>query len=790
MVGNCFKIALRNLFRKRFFSLVLILGLTIGLSLTTLLLVYILHEVNYDRFFPDSNNLYRVVTTAETQQGQELTLPMTLYRVSDSLKNYFPEIESIGRLFLHPGFFYESRQYNFGHIRFCYVEPSFFSVFSMPWITGREQNQFQEPYTAIITKSFADQLFPDEEPVGQQITIHNDIFTIVAVTGDIPPNSHMEFNLFLSLATLRETGELAIRRSLDFMTYLRIAGDKNNSELIVAIEKRIDQWVNEHYHGSGAVVFTRLQPIQDIHLHSAGIDYNFKAPGRTENILIFSTIALLILVITVSNTVILVLADSANRVREVGIRKVVGADRRALVIQFLSESFIISFLSLHLSFLVVHLLHPWFSSLVDRSFISPFWSNPLIPSGLVLLTLIICLIAGFYPVLSLSRYRYIEELQMHGIKIRSRGLKNASVFIQLTISAFMITVLLVMYKQVLFLKKTDLGFNPENLVVFYKVNRYFSKPFDPVREKILMHPEIISVSASDALPGNIVIIQNAWPSDGSPEKAFLIKENPVQDDFLETFGIKLVAGRDFSHELDGDTGKFIINESAAAKLNLENPIGEPINIWIHRDTVIGIVKDFHFESLYEPIMPMVFTRFERDYQYITFRLKEGLSRDITEFIQKNLQEYYEDAAFNYYNVDQQIRSKYSVDEQNTKLMLLGTLLALLASACGLFGLITFSVVKRTKEMGIRKVLGADSRNIVMLMIGDFGKFVIPAIALAIPFAMLMIKNWMQNFAYRVELSGWIYLVSAGIALLIALLAILVRVIRFACSNPADSLRYE
>lgn len=790
MVGNCFKIALRNLFRKRFFTLILILGLTIGLTLTTLLLVYIYHELNYDRFFPDSENLYRVVTTAETQQGQELILPMTLYRVSDSLKKHFPEIESIGRLFLKPGFFYENRQYNFGHIRFCYVEPSFFSVFSMPGITGTELNHLHEPYTAIITKSFADQLFPGEEAIGQQITIHNDNFTIVAITDDIPPNSHMEFNLFLSLATLEETGELAIRGSLDFTTYIRIAKGKNRPELVDTIEIRIDDWANEHYHESGAVIYTKLQKVYDIHLHSSEIGYNFKAPGRTENILIFGTIAILILIIAISNYIILVLADSANRVREVGIRKVLGADRKALVIQFMSESFIISFLSLLLSFLLVHLLLPIFGTLVDRPFTLPYWSNPLIPSGMVLLTLIICLIAGYYPVLSLFRYRYIEDLQMHGMKIRSRGLKTASVFIQLTISAFMITVLLVMYKQVVFLKRTDLGFDPENLVAFYKVNRYFSKPFEPVREKLLEHPEIMSVSASDALPGNVVIIQNAWLSEGSPENAFIIKENPIQDDFLETFGIKLVAGRDFLNDLDEDTGKFIINESAAEKLNLKNPMGKSLNVYNHRDTIIGVVKDFHFESLYQPIMPVVFTRFRRDYQYITLRLKEGLRQDIIDFIQKTLQGYYEDTAFDYYSVDQQIRSKYSVDEQNTKLMLLGTLLALVASAFGLYGLISFSVVKRTKEMGIRKVMGAGSRSIVMLMIGDFGKFVIPAIALAIPFAMIMIKNWMQNFAYRVELSGWIYLVSTGIALLIALLAILVRVIHFANSNPAESLRYE
>ena len=790
MVSIYFKIALRNLVRKRFFSSLLILGLTIGLTITSLLLVYVLHEISFDRSFKDSEKIYRVVTTAETIQGQELILPSTLYRVSDSLQIYFPEIESIGRLFLYPGFLYENRQYNFGHIRFCYVESSFFSVFSLPGITGMEKDRFQKPYTAVITKSFADQIFPDKEAVGQQIEIHNGNFTIVAVTNDIPPNSHMEFNLFLSLATLEKTGELAIKNSLDFMTYIRMKKSDNITGIVSVIEKRIDHWVNEHYHGSGAVVNTKLQPIHDIHLHSSDIGYNFKAPGRIDNIFIFSTIAFLILIIAVSNFIILVLADSATRLREVGIRKVFGADRKALVFQFLSESFIICIVSLLLSSLFVHLLLPSFGRLVDRPFTFPFWSNPVVPAGLILLTLIISLIAGYYPVLSLSRYSHIEDLQMHGIKIRSRGLKTASVFIQLAISAFMITVLLVMYKQVVFLKKTDLGFNPENLVVFYKVNRQFSKPFPPVRQKLLTHNEIICASASDAIPGNIVIIQNAWPSEGSAEKAFIIKENPVEDDFLKTFGIELVAGRDFSPELDGDTGKFILNESAAAKLSLKNPVGEPINVWYHRDTVIGVVKDFHFESLYKPIMPIVFTRYKKVYQYITIRVKEGLSPDIIEFIQKSLQEYYEDAAFNYYNVDQQIRSKYSIDEQNTKLMLLGTLLALLTSAFGLFGLITFSVLKRTKEMGIRKVLGADSRNIILLMIGDFGKFVIPAIALAIPFAIIMIRNWMQNFAYRVELSGWIYLFSAGIALLIALLAILVRVIHFAYSNPADSLRYE
>jgi putative ABC transport system permease protein len=264
----------------------------------------------------------------------------------------------------------------------------------------------------------------------------------------------------------------------------------------------------------------------------------------------------------------------------------------------------------------------------------------------------------------------------------------------------------------------------------------------------------------------------------------------VQEDFLETYEIELVAGRDFSKKKDCDTCKFIVNESAANMFGLDSLIGESANIWYHKDTIIGIVKDFHFESLYESIGPLVFTRYKTVYQYISVRTKSRISPETIEYIQKVLQDYFEDAAFNYYIVEDQIRSKHSIDEQNTRLMLLGTLLAIFTSALGLFGQISFTVVKRTKEMGIRKTHGANAKNIVALMIADYGKFVLPAVAIAIPFAIIMVRNWMQNFAYKTDISVWIYFSSVSLALTVSLFAILIRVIRFALINPAESLRYE
>jgi len=767
-----------------------ILGLTAGLTVTTLLIVYVRNELSYDRFFPYSDHIYRILSRIETPEGQELIIPHTLFQISDSLQKHYPEIEKIGRLFLNPEFLYENRQYSFGHIKFCYVEPSFFEVFTFPGISHDQLKEFKKPFTAVLTEDFAREVFQDEDPVGKELVIHNNKFSIVAVTDDLPSNSHMDFNLFLSMGSLEKEGILAQRKSLDFSTYLRLTEGINKKEILNKIRRQIDDWVYERYRGSGAHVSSMLQPVQDIHLYSSDIGYNFKTPGRIENILIFSTIAIFVLIIAISNFLNHMLADSANRSREVVIRKVLGADRRLLIIQFLTESVIISLVSLLLSIVLVELLLPYFGSLIDRQLTFLFRNNSAFFAGLVLLTLVISLIAGFYPAIILSRHSRMEDLHVPGTRIRPRRFKSLSVFLQLAISAFMITCLLIMYKQIVFLKRTDLGFNPENLAVFYKVNQRFAKPFHPVRKKLLSHDRIISVSASDAIPGNIVIIQNAWSSYSSEEKAFIIKENPVQEDFLETYGIELISGRDFNRVLDGDTGKFIINESAAKLLDLKDPLGEPINIWHHRDTVIGVVKDFHFESLYEPIGPIVFTRYIRNYQYITIRVKEKITQEVIDDIVKILGLYYEDPAFNYYLMERQIRSKYSIDEQNTKLMLLGTLLALLTSALGLFGLISFSVVQRTKEMGIRKVHGAHSRNIVLLMIGDFGKFVLPAVAIAIPFALIFIKNWMQNFAYRVNIPVWIYLVSIGVALCVALLAILVRVIHFAYSNPADSLRYE
>ncbi|MCK4464475.1 MAG: ABC transporter permease [Bacteroidales bacterium] len=790
MIRNYLIIAFRYLIRNRVFTFIEVFGLTIGLTSTILLLIFIRHEVSYDCFFPGYERIFRIESKVETTDGQVLELPNTLSEIRDLLINNHNEVNSVCRLFLESQYYYENKNREFEHIRFYYVDSSFFKVFRIQQISGNLDHALRKPFTTVLTRSLADELFGTEDPLGKMLEIHNEDYRVTALIEDLPSNSHLKFDLLLSMNTLDEKDILKKRKSLDFTTYLHLAEDVDIETAKSTLLKTIDDAVNTHYKGSGIKVKTTLKPVSDIHLHSAGIDFHLSVPGNMKNIYLFSFLAFFILVIAITNVINLIVANSVNRLRDVGIRKIHGADRKCLIFQFMSESFLLTFFSLLLSLIFAAVFLPDYSRLLDRELAMSFRENLLLFSGLAIIALVIGIMSGYFPALYLSRFNQLDILNLKGSQYRSQRLKIISVIVQFSITMFLISSFILLNRQLKYLKTADLGFNENNLLVFYKVNQRFRKDFRRIKEDILSLSDVLNAAASDGIPGNVSSVQNIWLDDDIQDNAVMIKENRIRNDYLSTYQMELIDGRNFSPVLDTDTGKFILNETAVQTLGLESPVGKVINVWNHLDTVIGVVKDFHYESFYQTIRPLVISRYFKPYQYITIRLRQGYDEEVIEKINQVLTKHFPNEAYTHYFLSEHLDSLYATDEQNTKLVFFGTLLAILIAGLGLYGLTSLTISQKVKEIGVRKAMGADTGDIVFNVTGDIIKYVLLAILISLLPTWWFLSKWLDHFAFNTNIPWWLFPVSGGISIIIAITSVLYWIIKTVRSNPAQSLKYE
>ncbi|UCC39797.1 MAG: ABC transporter permease [Candidatus Aminicenantes bacterium] len=804
MFKNYLIITLRNIKRHKAYSLINILGLAIGMALCILILVYVQDELSYDNFHEKGDRIYRIAEL-EDHDGELLHYMRIGPGVTEKLKIDFPNaVENTVRLLPAGDVWtkFEDKLFQEDHV--YVVDETFFNIFSFEFISGDKEAALKEPNSLVLNKTTAEKYFGITEVAGKMVQVDIPgvpLLKVTAVVKDIPSNSHFHPDLLISLSTIRNEQNQAFFDERMYgntvWSYILFkegyAAGELESQLPAFLEKHLNEAekkrVKEFY----------LQPLKNIHLRSSTDPFTEIEPENTGNITyiyIFSIIAFLILLVACINFMNLATARSANRAQEVGIRKVVGAPKKQLIRQFMGESLFLTFIALPLALGIAHLFLPLFNSLAGKEMTISYFNNLILLPALVLIVLFVGFVSGSYPAFFLSSFQPVNVLK--GKQIASGGsspLRKILVVGQFAVSIGFVIGVLIVLQQLNFMRNSDLGFNKENVVVVPAVlpepALQRARKVEVLKNEYLRHPGVIEVTAAQRVPSDIRGIVNCRVEGASMDEAKIVAQVATDYEFLKTLEIELIEGRNFSREHSTDMREgFIINEAAVKNLGLESPIGKRIVLANRKGTVIGVFKSPHWEPKRRFIAPMVF--FMRPMNYIKLAVKIS-PKDIPgtlAFLEKKWDENITTRPFQYEFLEDMYDSLYKSERQMTSVVFYFTLLTIFIACLGLFGLASFATEQRTKEIGIRKILGASVPGVVMLLWQQFGKLVLIGNIIAIPLAYYVLHRWLQNFHYRISIGVEVFLLSTVMIVAIAVLSISYQSIKAAVANPVDSLRYE
>lgn len=792
MLKNYIKIAFRNLISQKFFSVINIFGLAVGIAATILLLLYVQHELSYDKFNKNYKYTYRIISSVKQGDGEPMVVSMALANAAEIIKSKVPEIENACKL---------DQQYAnviidkkiFSRQHFFYTDSTFFDVFSFKVKAGDPHEALYNPKNIVITEDAAKRYFGDADPINKQIKINSSYYTVKCLIEKVPSNSHFTFDFLTSFKSIKNLDNYYGNRGFGFYTYFVVNKNANpqkwKNKLIEVSNENIKERFKDEGMESAFKIDTKVQRLADIHLHS---DYNWEiAPqGNIRNIYIYSFLAFFIIIIAIINFVNLITARSETRAKEIGLRKVVGAQRKNIVIQFLGEAIIVSFISLLIALLLVEVFTNSFNNLVNRN-LSLNYLNVSLLGLFVVLSIIIGLLAGLYPAIYLSRFNPVRIIK--GVTKKGGGneyLKKGLVILQFSIAIFLIISLLIMNLQMKYIRNKDLGFDKKQIVVVSNLRPDIYKDLNVIKSELEKLPGVVSVCGSESLPAGDNMVQNAYKSGDDPENSIVMNEMAVQGDFIKTYGIEIVEGRCYDSKLRTDSFSFIINQAAVKKLGLKNPIGKRIFVWKTEGKVIGVMKNFHFRSFRQEIEPLAITKY-RDYvSYISIKVKPNNLSNTIASIKEIVNNFNDGYEFKYSFMDERFNNLYKEEERSNKLDLFGSVLAIIIAMLGIFALTSYTVIKRTKEIGIRKVVGTPMSKILILLLTDISKWVLWANIIAWPLAYYFMKNWLNSFAYKIEMSIWMFIAGALIAFIIAIITVSTLAYKAAVANPAIALRNE
>lgn len=803
MLRNYFKVILRNVNRNKGYSLINIAGLAIGMACCILIAMWLVDELNFDRYHENANRIYRVGHVL-TLGGSSQSAPLVSLPMAPAMVSEFPEVinavrfSKAGRTSVRYGdnVFYEEG--------ILFSDSSVFDIFSFPLVEGDPANALAAPYTAVLTETTARKYFGDENPIGKTIIYGgNKNYTITGVAKNVPRNSHFTFDILCSYITLtEESWRLQWGNIVDY-AYILLEKDADYRVLEAKLPVLIDKNFGEQLKQIGADIKLFLQPLTSIHLHSHMMG-ELGSNGNIVYIYLFSGIAVFILLIACINFINLVTARAANRAREVGMRKTFGAIRGNLIRQFLSESILFSLLAVILALLLLELFLPLFGSITGRHLNIDFWRLPWFIPGLMGLVLLVGLAAGSYPAFFLSAFQPIKVLK-GDLKSGRTGARLRSILVvfQFTISVVLIAGTIIIYNQLNYVRTVDLGFQQEQVVVIPYMEKFRLSQQESLMKELSSLAGVTDVALSSRVPGRRVSAQNFLPEGFSEDQSQLIGVMKVDENFLSTMGIGLVAGRNFSEVIKSDSVEsVIINETAAAEFGWTEAVGKVIkepNMASEEggylpNQVIGVVRDFHFSSLHEPIEPLIIVyKYEpwlETIRYLLVRLAPGNIRHTLDLIKDRWSAFAPGLPFDYYFLDESFARQYREDERLGNLVISFGLLAVLIGCLGLLGLSSFMAEQRTREIGIRKVLGASITGIVRLLLRDFTILVLVANVIAWPVAYLVMKRWLESFAYHVDIGMGVFVLTALISLVIAVITVGYQAVKTAVLNPVVALKNE
>jgi len=795
MFKNIIKVTIRKIRKEIGYALLIVLSLTIGITSSLLLLLYVFDDLSFDQFHEKKDRIVRVLSHIK-ESDDEFTWPSTQYPLGPQARQDYPEVEEFVRIipFERQLLIYEDvRQYDEDVI---YADSSFFTVFTFDLLRGDPATVITRPNTMVVTESFAKKYFASEDPYGKTIqTANGESFEITGVMKDVPSNSHITFSAVVRKPDRSWEEHPALWGNFAIMTYLQL---KENTDIMVLQEKMkemYDRYMAQVLKELNWHVEYLLEPITDIYLKSEV--KGASRSGDIKYIYIFSVVAFFMLLIANINYMNLATTRSIYRSREVGMRKIVGSQRWPLIVQFLSESVILTFIALIISIVIIILLLPAYNQLTGKLFDINYLFNAKVILTLIAIIIFVGLLGGSYPAFYLSRFNPVSVIKKEtGARRSNFSVRKILVVVQFAISCALIINTWLIYKQLNFLMDKELGFDPKNIVIVTLENKSMENRYQTFRNVLLMSPDVSGVSSANNKIGNspLKYIMEVETAEGMQEKG--INLYTADYDFIKTMDIEIVKGRDFSREFLSDTSSgAIINETMAKRFSWDEPIGKKIdNKWRRQDgdpplRVVGVMKDFHQEGLYNPVETLMLMLNERNY-YVNIKIRDQNIQETLKFIEKSWSEVFPDLPFQYTFLEDDYAQQFKADEKKGKIFLGFSVLVILIACLGILGLVSFTTEQRIKEIGIRKAMGASVERIILLISKEFLVIVMISLVIAYFGAYFYLKNWLLDYAYPVKIDPWMFIGAGLLTIIILLITISYSTIKAGNTNPAESLKIE
>jgi putative ABC transport system permease protein len=805
MFNNLIKHSLRSFKRQRAYIIINILGLSIGIACSLLIALFVLNEASYDRFNVKKERIFRVILNGKIG-GQEITAAYTPPIMGPTLTREFPEVEDFLRMDGVGPTVVEYDKQTFTDNNIIEADSSFFNFFSVPVMKGDQNNLLNSSYKVVLSESTSKKLFGKENPIDKMIKIGSDTtrFVVTGVMGDIPANTHFEASMITSFMTNPRSKENFWLNN-SYSLYILLKPNSSSKAVDSKFKDLIVKYVGpevQKYFGTTMEDFIKkgnkyrffLQKLTDIHLDNS-IQAGFKAPSDPKYLIIFGSIAILIVVIAAINFMNLATAQASRRAKEVGIKKLGGSTRGMLIYQFLSESFILSFLSLIFALIFIKLSLPYFNNLLGTRLVLNLYATWYTLPVLLMFTVIAGIMAGSYPAFFLSSFNPYEVLKGNAKNSTGNGrLRRILVVFQFAVSILLIVGTLIMNKQIKYMLQKDVGFSKEQLIVIERAN-VLGKKMKSFKENVKKIPGVVNVASSTSVPGR-TNNNMGYMIEGRKDETILMSSAWVDYDYLETYGMKLISGRPFSEFFTTDKQACILNESSVKNFSItdleKTRIFRPGEKGPESLQIIGVVKNFNYESLRNPIQPYILLFQDEDnyWGYISVKLSAiNYSKTISE-IEKVWKEYASNNPLQYYFLDADFEKMYSQEKQSAQMAVIFAVLAIFIASLGLFGLTSYTVEQRTKEIGVRKAMGSSIAGIYIEISKEIVILVSISALIAWPIIYYYAGKWLDNFYYKINLGVFSFAAGLTIALGIAVLTISYRVLQAARVNPAQSLKYE
>ncbi len=802
MFKNYLKIAVRNLFKNRVFSLINVGGLAVGMACFILLFLFIRHETSFDEYHENANRLYRVV--------RENAAP-TAFRLAPTLNNDFPEVQAVRfRKDRQPALIRVGEESFFENGMF-WADAEALEIFSFKMLAGNPKTALTQPFSVVLTKTLAEKYFGQEESVGKQVQLRwGEKYYDLLVTGvleDVPANSHFTFDLLVSFESTKTAWpEFFLQDwSATFaQTYVLLPENNAPATLEAQFPDFVARHLGEERRENYTDVLARLQPITDIHL-SSQLSGEIAPNSDRTYIVLAGVIAFLILVVACINYMNLVTARSLNRAKEIGVRKVSGAGRGQLIKQFLGESLLIAAIATTIALFLVEIFLPIFSRFVQARLTFEYGEDILLLSGIVALTFSVGVLSGGYPAFFLSAFRPAHALKGGSQRTQKSFFRQALVVTQFAVAIVLISGTIVIRNQMQFVQNQRLGFNKEQILVIPQARKIRDNP-ELLKNEMLKIPGVRQATVSSHVPSNDLSIRvTAKPEGGllqNDDEPWRVSTVSADPDFMQTFDIQLLQGRTLDKRIATDsTEAYLVNQALVRELGWEAPLGKIMDTEFRtgspslpfeqrRGHIVGVVEDFHFESMHRRIEPMIFMIKPYWYFYISLKLRPENFDATLAGLENTWAQFFPDVPFEYFFLDENFDRLYQTERAWGQAIGVFSMLSILIACLGLFGLAAFAAEQRIKEIGVRKVLGATTIKITALLSKDFVRLVVIANLLAWPIAWFAMNNWLENFAYRTDVGWWILALAGGAALLIAVFTVGWQAVRAASVNPVESLKCE